>query len=317
MRTQLDSYPSPSFEIVHLTKTYAQKKVINNFSFSLNPGEVLGIIGPSGAGKSTLLKLAAGLIQPCVGYGRICGFDLQDQVIQARRNIGYLSEGSVGFEDMSLISFLKLITCIRGIRGASQRIRIDAVVGQLQLEHLLHLPLGALTYGENRMVGLAQAVVHDPAVLILDEPSEGMDPNQQAIFRSMIEIYSSNSIVIIATRLLDDVTAICSRAMIISNGRLCADGTLQKLKCLSRYYQSVTISTVQPLDVLALAVLPGVAGIETSSLTTGAVTILAKPGYEIFPSVLGLIVERRWQVRSLSVDGGRLDDVFKKLTKSC
>lgn len=317
MRTHSGGECDALIEIVSLTKHIAGRKAVDNLSFEVCAGEVLGIVGPNGAGKSTALKMLAGSVEPSVGYARILGYDVQAQPLQARRLMGYMPEEEHCYAGMSVMAFLKFIARIRGVQGARQRSRIDEVVGQLQLESVLRQPLGALSKSYNRLVGLAQSVLHEPQVLILDDPTDGLDCNQQHQVRSLIKRQSADKTIILATRLLEEVTTLCSRALIVANGRLRADGTPLELQSLSRYRQAVTVHSEQPLDLLALAVLPGVAGIEADQRTPGAITILAKPSCMIFPNVHQLIVARNWKIKSLTVERGRLDDVFRQLTQPC
>jgi len=195
-----------------------------------------------------------------------------------------------------------------------KRVRVDTAIGQVELESVLGQNIDTLSKGFKRRVGLAQAVLHDPRVLILDEPTDGLDPNQKHQVRELIKGLARDKIVIISTHILEEVTAVCTRAIVISRGRLVADGTPLQLQSRSRYHQAVTLVGNGPLDDVALAALPGVAGVEINQ-SEHSLTVLAKPGQVIFPQINALITQQGWSVRELDVERGRLDEVFQTLTR--
>ncbi|MFC5698237.1 ABC transporter ATP-binding protein [Pseudomonas sp. GCM10022186] len=301
-------------EITNLTKRFAQHTAVDNLSFRVAPGEVLGFLGPNGAGKSTTMKMLTGFLAPTSGSASIFGFDIQTQTLKAQREIGYLPEGAPCYGDMTVRGFLEFIAEVRGLRGAEKKQRVSHAVAQLELEHVLGQSIETLSKGFKRRVGLAQAILHDPRVLILDEPTDGLDPNQKHQVRQLIQSLARDKIVIISTHILEEVTAVCTRALVIASGKVVADGTPFELESRSRYHQAVTLVADEPLDMLALAVLPGVAGIEENGIQ-GGLTILAKPGAVIFPQVNQLIHARGWKVKELDVERGRLDEVFRRLTR--
>lgn len=301
-------------EITNLTKRFAQHTAVDNLSFRVAPGEVLGFLGPNGAGKSTTMKMLTGFLAPTSGSASIFGFDIQTQTLKAQREIGYLPEGAPCYGDMTVRGFLEFIAEVRGFRGAEKKQRVDRSVGQVELEHVLGQSIETLSKGFKRRVGLAQAILHDPRALILDEPTDGLDPNQKHQVRQLIQSLARDKIVIISTHILEEVTAVCTRALVIASGQVVADGTPFELESRSRYHQAVTLVADEPLDMLALAVLPGVAGIEENGIE-GGLTILAKPGEVIFPQVNQLIHARGWKVKELDVERGRLDEVFRRLTR--
>ncbi|SEQ08006.1 ABC-2 type transport system ATP-binding protein [Azotobacter beijerinckii] len=300
-------------EINNLTRRFAQRTVVDDLSFRVQPGEVLGFLGPNGAGKSTTMKMLTGFLAPTFGSARILGFDIQRQTLQAQRQIGYLPEGAPCYGDMPVAGFLAFIAEVRGFRGAEKRRRVDAAVARLELEKVLGQSIETLSKGFKRRVGLAQAILHEPPVLILDEPTDGLDPNQKHQVRQLIGELARDRIVVISTHILEEVSAVCSRALIIASGRLVADGTPLELESRSRYHQAVTL-VGDALDPAALAALPGVAGIEANPVE-GSLTVLARPGEVIFPQVNALIHQRGWTVRELDVERGRLDEVFRALTR--
>ena len=301
-------------EIKNLTKRFAQHTAVDNLSFSVQPGEVLGFLGPNGAGKSTTMKMLTGFLAPTSGSASILGFDIQKDTLKAQRQIGYLPEGAPCYGDMTVRSFLEFIAEVRGFKGAEKRERVAKAVAQVELEAVLEQSIETLSKGFKRRVGLAQAILHDPKVLILDEPTDGLDPNQKHQVRKLIQSLAYDKIVIISTHILEEVSAVCTRAVVIAHGKLLADGTPLELESRSRYHQAVTLVAAEPLDQAALAALPGVAGVEENALEH-SLSILAKPGEVIFPQVNALIAERGWQVKELNVERGRLDEVFRSLTR--
>jgi ABC-2 type transport system ATP-binding protein len=301
-------------EIRNLTKRFAQHTVVDNLSFSVQPGEVLGFLGPNGAGKSTTMKMLTGFLAPTAGSASILGFDIQKDCLKAQRLIGYLPEGAPCYGDMTVRGFLEFIAEVRGFKAAEKRERVAKAVAQVELEAVLEQSIETLSKGFKRRVGLAQAILHDPRVLILDEPTDGLDPNQKHQVRKLIQSLAYDKIVIISTHILEEVSAVCTRAVVIAHGKLLADGTPLELESRSRYHQAVTLVAEEPLDQAALAALPGVLGVEENALEH-SLSVLAKPGEVIFPQVNGLIAERGWRVRELNVERGRLDEVFRSLTR--
>ena len=301
-------------EIKNLTMRSAQHTAVDDLSFSVQPGEVLGFLGPNGAGKSTTMKMLTGFLAPTSGSASILGFDIQKDTLKAQQQIGYLPEGAPCYGDMTVRSFLEFIAEVRGFKSAEKRERVAKAVAQVELDAVLEQSIETLSKGFKRRVGLAQAILHDPKVLILDEPTDGLDPNQKHQVRKLIQSLAHDKIVIISTHILEEVSAVCTRAVVIAHGKLLADGTPLELESRSRYHQAVTLVAAEPLDQAALAALPSVAGVEENTLEH-SLSILAKPGEVIFPQVNALIAERGWQVKELNVERGRLDEVFRSLTR--
>ncbi|MCU1716374.1 ABC transporter ATP-binding protein [Pseudomonas sp. 5P_3.1_Bac2] len=301
-------------EISNLTKRFAQHTAVDDLSFSVKPGEVLGFLGPNGAGKSTTMKMLTGFLAPTSGSASIQGFDIQRQRLKAQQQIGYLPEGAPCYGDMTVRGFLEFIAAVRGFKGAAKREQVAKAVALLELEGVLGQSIDTLSKGFKRRVGLAQAILHEPKVLILDEPTDGLDPNQKHQVRQLIQSLAQDKIVIISTHILEEVSALCSRAVVIAHGKLLADDTPQQLASRSRYHQAVNLLSTQGLDHAALAALPGVAGVEVNELEH-SLTVLAEPGAVIVTEVNKLIAQRGWAVSELSVERGRLDDVFRNLTR--
>jgi ABC-2 type transport system ATP-binding protein len=216
-------------EIDGLTKRFGSFVAVDNISFQLRRGEVLGFLGPNGAGKSTTMRMVAGFTIPTAGTARIQGYDVQDKAVAARRLLGFLPEGAPTYPEMPVESFLRFCARIRGFRGAALIETVDRALDLTTLESVRLQPVETLSKGFKRRVGLAQALLHDPPVLVLDEPTDGLDPNQKHEVRNLIERMAPQKAIIISTHILEEVDAVCSRAIIIAAGRIVADGTPQDL----------------------------------------------------------------------------------------
>jgi ABC-2 type transport system ATP-binding protein len=212
-------------EISHLTKRYGALTAVDDVSFEVRPGEVLGFLGPNGAGKSTTMKMITGFVAPTAGRVRVCGHDIDDAPLAAKACMGYLPEGAPSYAEMTVRGFLDFIADVRGLGAEKRRSRLDDVINRLGLMGVLEQAIETLSKGFKRRVGLAQALLHDPQVLILDEPTDGLDPNQKHEVRTLINTMSKDKIIIISTHILEEVDAVCNRAIIIANGRLLADDT--------------------------------------------------------------------------------------------
>ena len=219
-------------ELDGLEKRFGAVVAVDGISLCVPAGEVLGFLGPNGAGKSTTMKMAAGFLAPDAGAARICGFDVATQPIAAKRLIGYLPEGAPAWGEMTPISFLKFCARVRGLDGAAGKRAIDAAVERTGLEPVIERAIETLSKGFKRRVGLAQAILHDPRVLILDEPTDGLDPNQKHHVRQLIRDMAAGRAIVISTHILEEVDAVCSRAVIIDRGRIVADGTADELRKL-------------------------------------------------------------------------------------
>ena len=216
-------------EIKHLTKRYGELIAVDDISFDVTPGQVLGFLGPNGAGKSTTMKMITGFLSPTAGSVRVCGHDLESAPLAAKACMGYLPEGAPSYPEMTVGSFLEFIADIRGLTAEVRKRRLDDVIGRLALGSVLEQVIETLSKGFKRRVGLAQALLHDPQVLILDEPTDGLDPNQKYEVRSLISDMSRDKIIVISTHILEEVDAVCNRAIIIANGRILADDTPKNL----------------------------------------------------------------------------------------
>ncbi|MGH7091518.1 MAG: ABC transporter ATP-binding protein, partial [Stellaceae bacterium] len=229
-------------DVRHLERRFGPILAVDNVTFAVEKGEVLGFLGPNGAGKSTTMKMITGFLAPTAGTAVVCGADIVDEPIAAKRHIGYLPEGAPCYPDMTPQSFLRFIARIRRYSGNEAQSKIALAIERTQLHSVLAQPIETLSKGFKRRVGLAQALLHDPDVLILDEPTDGLDPNQKHAARTLIREMAPDKAIIVSTHILEEVEAICTRAVIIDQGRIVADGTPADLLARSRFHNAVTIT---------------------------------------------------------------------------
>ncbi len=301
-------------QISQLSKYFDDFCAVDTISFTLQPGEILGFLGPNGAGKSTTMKILTGFLAPTSGQVTILGHDVLKDPISAQLEIGYLPEGAPAYADMTVIAALKFIARIRGYSGAELDARIQNVVEKVELQSVLNKRVENLSKGYCRRLGIAQALIHDPKVLILDEPTDGLDPNQKHQVRELIRNLSKDKTVIISTHILEEVSAVCTRAMILAAGRIVFDGTPQELAAKSDLHNAVKIRLQNaPSTILAyLRALPDVRAAEQDE--TGMFTVYPQDGKAILSAVNRVLHENNCLVEELHVESGQLDDVFRKVT---
>lgn len=303
-------------EIQNLTKKFDQFTAVDNLSFNVKEGEVLGFLGPNGAGKSTTMKVITGFLSPTAGTVTIDGYDITKQPIAAKSLIGYLPEGAPCYSDMTTLQFLNFIAQVRGYSGAELRKRVQHVIDEVELQSVSQQTIDTLSKGFKRRVGLAQAIMHDPKVLILDEPTDGLDPNQKHHVRELIKNLARDKIVIISTHILEEVTAVCSRAIIIANGKIVADGTPADLEAQSKYHQAVSVRLNSSYDLAAdLSGVADVSGVEKNADEENSFTIFASSGKPIFAQVSAIAQAKHWPVLEFHVNRGQLEDVFRNVTQ--
>ena len=302
-----------------LTKRFGAILAVDDISISVAKGEVLGFLGPNGAGKSTTMKMITGFLPPTAGTAVVCGHDVARDSIAAKRCIGYLPEGAPLYGEMVVRAFLQFVAAVRGITGAERRRAIDRAIALLHLERVLEQPIDTLSKGFKRRVGLAQALLHDPEVLVLDEPTDGLDPNQKHEVRSLIKAMSYDKAIIISTHILEEVDAICTRAMIISGGRVVADGTPVELERLSRHYNAVAVRLEDEADTEAakasLERIDGALSVEANKYS-GLLTVYPNDGVSLIAEVGQAIRAGRWRVAEIRVERGHLDEVFRRITQA-
>ncbi len=306
-------------EVEQLRKRFGPITAVDDVSFSARRGEVLGFLGPNGAGKSTTMKMVTGFLTPDGGRVDVCGHRLPGAALEAKRRLGYLPEGAPLYGDMTTRSFLDFVAEIRGLRGEPKTRRLDDTIAKVDLESVLDQPIQTLSKGFKRRVGLAQAIVHDPQVLILDEPTDGLDPNQKHEVRKLIREMAAEKVIILSTHILEEVDAVCTRAVIIAHGRIVADGTPEQLEARSRRHNAVTLAVARECADSArdtLAALGSVASVEVVGTDDATVR------YRVYPrdrssivAELGELARRQaWQVTEMHAERGRLDDVFRAVT---
>ncbi len=297
-----------------LTKRYGGFTAVDDISFRVEPGEVLGFLGPNGAGKSTTMKILAGFLAPSAGRASVCGFDVETQPIEARRALGYLPEGAPAYGEMTARGLLGFVADVRGLAGDARRRRFDDVVGRLALEGVLDQPTETLSKGFKRRVGLAAAILHDPPALVLDEPTDGLDPNQKHEVRELIRSMARDRTIIISTHILEEVHAVCTRAIVIARGRLLADATPAALEARSRFHGAVSLTTPDPVAVKdGLSRVAGVATVEIDP-QDGRVTAFPRAGEAIFDRVTEHLRAQSTPFSELQLERGRLDEVFRQIT---
>jgi len=296
-----------------LSKRYGALIAVDELSLEVRAGEVLGFLGPNGAGKSTTMKMLTGFLTPTSGTAVINGHDIVNDSLAARRCIGYLPEGAPSYGEMTVRSFLEFIARVRGFEGRKALAAAGAAIERLNLDRVPEQTIETLSKGFKRRVGLAQAIIHDPRVLILDEQTDGLDPNQKHEVRRLIRDMSSEKIIVISTHLLEEVHAVCNRAMIISDGRLLVDDTPDGLIARSRYHDAVTLVVEQPER--AASVLSELSQARKVELREGELTVFPAEGCKLFEVISDAIRENDWSVSELRLEAGRLDEVFRQITK--
>jgi ABC-2 type transport system ATP-binding protein len=306
-------------KVQNLAKDFGSKRAVDGVSFSIERGEVLGFLGPNGAGKSTTMRMITGFIPPSEGTVTVGGFDVVEQPIPARRLIGYLPENAPAYTDMTVYGFLNFAAEIRGLRGAAKKEAVERVVETCFLEAVLHQSVETLSKGYRHRTCFAQSIIHDPDVLVLDEPTDGLDPNQKHEVRQLIRKMGQKKAIIFSTHILEEVDAVCSRAIIIDRGRIVANGTPEQLRQKSEWAGAVTLrvsginsqalnqklgqlSTVKRLSILR------------EEATRVTARVFPKPGVNGTLAASIADAAQGWHIEELHTEEGRLDEVFRNIT---
>ena len=300
-----------------LTKRYESLTAVDHVSFEARPGEVLGFLGPNGAGKTTTMRMIAGFIAPTGGTASICGHDIEREPLAAKAKLGYLPEGAPSYGEMSVQGFLEFIADLRDLTVAARRIRLEQVTERLGLGSVAAQTIDTLSKGFRRRVGIAQAILHDPPVLILDEPTDGLDPNQKHEVRALINEMAAEKTIVVSTHILEEVEAVCTRAIIIARGRIVADDTPQGLAARSRYHNAVSLRLGRPEQLAAaraaLVALPQVESVETDAQGL-RLTALPRAGAALLADVNAITARDGFALQALELESGRLDEVFRSIT---
>lgn len=314
--TSITKKTRTAIEVVSLSRKFGAFTAVRDVSFNVHTGEVLGFLGPNGAGKSTTMKMITGFLTPTQGRVSVAGFDVSRQPIEVKRRIGYLPEGAPAYDDMTVTDFLGFIAQIRGYRGREVRERVATAIDRANLGSVVHKSIETLSKGFKRRVGLAQAILHDPPVLIMDEPTDGLDPNQKHEVRELIREMARDKAILISTHILEEVDAICDRAIIIAHGALLFDGTPQQLVAMSEVHNAVRLSFEGSIPATAensLKCLDNVAAVICVP-DVNHLMVVPGNGAPIVRQVTRLARDEGWQVEEVFVEAGQLDEVFRRIT---
>ena len=304
-------------DVQGLTKEYGRLRAVDNLSFRVEPGQVLGFLGPNGAGKTTTMRIVAGFLPATSGRVLVCGHDIETESVAAKRRIGYLPEGAPSYPEMTPRSFLEFIAEARGMPAEKRRRRLDEVFALLHLERVLEQTIDTLSKGYRRRVGLAQAILHDPEVLILDEPTDGLDPNQKHEVRELIGRMARDKIIVISTHMLEEVDAVCNRAIIIAHGKILADDTPRGLETRSRFHNAVSVKLASTEQLAAARrAINALSEVASTELDEKNQRLTAFPAAGKLPlAAINALAEReRWHLAELHLESGRLDEVFRSIT---
>jgi len=297
-------------QIENLVKSFGPKRAVDGVTFNVERGEVLGFLGPNGAGKSTTMRMITGFIPPSEGKVAVGGYDVVESPLQVKRLIGYLPEAAPAYPDMTVHGFLAFAADMRGLTGEAKSRAIGRVVELCFLSSVLHQGIDTLSKGYKHRTCLAQALIHDPEVLVLDEPTDGLDPNQKHEVRNLIRDLGRSKAVVFSTHILEEVDAACTRAIIIDRGRIVANGTPAELRGMSALAGAVTVSG-EGVKAEALASLGRV------ELVDGAYRVFPadkSAGGELAREVAALATREGWRLEALRTEEGQLDEVFRSIT---
>lgn len=306
-------------KVQNLAKTFGAKRAVDGVSFGVERGEVLGFLGPNGAGKSTTMRMITGFIPPSAGTASVGGFDIVEHPIEARRLIGYLPENAPAYTDMTVHGFLNFCAEIRGLNGDARKKAVSRVVETCFLEPVLHQSVETLSKGYRHRTCFAQSIIHDPDVLVLDEPTDGLDPNQKHEVRQLIRRMGEKKAIIFSTHILEEVDAVCSRAIIIDRGKIVANGTPQQLRQKSEWAGAVTLR-VSGINAAALSQkLTQLATVKRATILredATSVTARAFPKANVNGALASSIADaaQGWRIEELHTEEGRLDEVFRSIT---
>ena len=305
-------------EVNHLVRTFGRLVAVDDLSLRVVPGEILGFLGPNGAGKSTTMKIIAGYLKPTSGEVLVNGINVEEDPLRVKQQIGYLPEGAPAYEEMTPRSFLTFIAELRGFNGTAIKERLTEVVHAMSLDEVLDQRIETLSKGFKRRVGLAQAIIHDPKILILDEPTDGLDPNQKHQVRELIRGLSKDKIIIVSTHILEEVTAVCTRAVVISAGKVLEDCEPRVLEMKSRYHGAVTVTCQDAIGFAlftdGLEKVGNIASVALQPEYLRVTLFTLNRDVSILLSVARLLEELDVAADIVS-EKGRLDDVFRSITE--
>lgn len=305
-------------ELKGITKDFGSFRAVDQISFQVPKGQVLGFLGPNGAGKSTTMKMLTGFLEPTQGTARVLDKDILEDSIAVRRLIGYLPESAPSYGEMTVEEFLQFVGEMRSLGGSALQKALSEVQERCFLKEVWFQPIETLSKGYRQRVGFAQALIHNPPVLVLDEPTDGLDPNQKHEVRRLIKDMSEDKTIILSTHILEEVEAVCERAVIIASGQLVADATPSELMEKSRMHNAITLSlgTASEVDELknALTQVNEVKGVDTYADVPHGLRVYPNEGRLILGRVSDVVRERNVNVQKIHVEKGRLDEVFRDYT---
>ena len=302
-----------SVEVKHLSKIFGSQRAVDDISFTAQQGQIVGFLGPNGAGKSTTMKIATCYLPPSAGTILVNGYDVVQDPMAVRRHVGYLPEHNPLYLDMYVHEYLQFVASVYGLKGKLARERVQEMVGLCGLTLEQGKKIGALSKGYRQRVGLAQALVHDPQVLILDEPTTGLDPNQIVEIRALIKQIGQNKTVIFSTHIMQEVAAICDRVVIINKGKLVADSDVAGLQAGELQEKTTLVEFEQPVNTEALL---SIAGVRTVSLMQGSTyRVISDKDADIRASVFRIAAEQNWPLVGLKQEENSLEKIFQELTR--
>lgn len=299
-----------------LIKNFGYRRAVDDVSFEAQKGAVVGILGPNGAGKTTTIRMVAGFLTPDSGTVWVNGIDVAADPVAAQKHIGYMPETTPLYEDMSVSGFLRFLAEVRGFSGAERNRRVDQVIERCFLGAVRNQSIDTLSKGYRQRTCFAQTLLHDPDILLLDEPTEGLDPNQKQVVRDMIRDMSKDKVIMLSTHVLEEVEAICTRAIIISAGKVVADDAPAALRTRSNLYNAVTLDVEGQGVMETLETFPDIGKIQIleDGEARRRLLLFPKLGKPIAAGVLETVRANGWKLFDLKVDEGRLDDVFRRIT---
>ncbi|UII27228.1 gliding motility-associated ABC transporter ATP-binding subunit GldA [Fulvivirga maritima] len=302
-----------SISVRNLTKVYGQQKAIDSISFEVKKGEILGFLGPNGAGKSTTMKIATCYLPPTEGTVEVCGLDVIEESVEVRKHIGYLPEHNPLYLEMYVREYLQFIGKVYGVSGKILKSRIDEIISLCGLTKEQNKKIEALSKGYRQRVGLAQALIHDPEVLILDEPTTGLDPNQIVEIRNLIKSISQDKTVIFSTHIMQEVQALCDRVVVINNGKIVANDAIDQLKNTQRKVAVITVEFAETIDEEGLKLIEGVLEVERGDGHKYKVT--ASVEKDVRPEIFNYATKENVTLLGLQQEEVTIENVFQELTK--
>lgn len=303
-----------SVEVTNLTKIYGNQHAVNDISFTAEEGQIIGFLGPNGAGKSTTMKIATGYLPPSQGTIKVCGFDVVENPLEVRKNVGYLPEHNPLYLDMYIHEYLRFIGSLHKLSGKFLKERVAEMIELCGLTLEQNKQIGALSKGYRQRVGLAQALIHDPKVLILDEPTTGLDPNQILEIRNVIKTISKNKTVIFSTHIMQEVQALCDRVIIINRGNIVANDQVENLKDLQQGGILLIVEFDKAIDTSIFESMENIASVQQR---TGFVyEIKVKGEQDMRAEIFTVAKNQNWNLLQLSTEEISLEQVFQQLTKS-